>query len=142
MLAKNITYKLFSGEEVTDEFLFNFSKSELIKLEMSNEGGISRLIERITKERDNKKLYGFFEWIILESYGKISEDGKSFVKSKKLRKAFRQSEAYTNLVLEFLGEGGAESVAAFIEGVFPEDLVAEAKKAAGGSLVDIVNGTT
>lgn len=138
MLTKTITYPSFDGSTITEEFLFNFSKAELIKLEMSTEGGISKMIERITREKNNKKLYDFFEWIVLESYGVISEDGKSFMKSKKLRKKFKRSEAYTQLMLEFLGEHGAEAIAAFIEGVFPQDLVAEAKKASGGSLVGAI----
>ena len=142
MLSKEITYEKCDGTKITEEFLFNFSKAELISLEMSEEGGISKLIEKISKEKNNKKLYEFFERLILESYGKISEDGKTFEKSKKIRKAFKQSDAYTQLVLEFLGDNSAEVVAAFLEGVFPSDLVNEAKKAAGGNLTKAIEAKT
>ena len=138
MLVKKITYEKCDGTKVTEEFMFNFSKPELIKLEASTDGGISKMIDKITNEKNNKKIYDFFEWIILSSYGRPSEDGKSFEKSKKLRKAFKNSDAYTQLILEFLGENSASVAAAFLEGVFPADMVAEAKKAVGGSLENVI----
>ena len=40
MLTKKITYEDFDGNSITEEFQFNLTKSELMKMELAEEGGM------------------------------------------------------------------------------------------------------
>ena len=126
MLKKTITYTDYNGLERTEDFYFNLSRSELAKMEMSAEGGFSENIRKVIAEKNIAKLHELFNWIILESYGEKSADGKRFVKSKELSEAFSQTEAYDQLYMDLISN--PEVAGEFMEGIMPADLVQEAKK--------------
>jgi hypothetical protein len=94
MLKKTITYVDYDGNERTEDFYFNLSKAELIEIETSNNGGLSKMIEKLVAEQDMRRIVEIFKDIILKAYGEKSLDGKRFVKSAELRDSFEQTEAY------------------------------------------------
>lgn len=120
MLKRDITYTDFNGNEVTDTHYFNLSKTELVELEVSYEGGLSAAIQRIIDSKDIKALIKEFQKIILTSYGVRSEDGKRFIKNDQLREEFTQTAAYDALFMELATDENA--AANFIKGVVPVDL--------------------
>lgn len=128
MLKKPITYEDFNGEEVTEDFFFHLSKAELIKLEMSQEGGLSDWLAKVVAAEDGKSIIEEFEKIILSAYGKRSEDGRRFIKNEELREEFKSSEAYSVLFVELVTD--VEAAAAFVNGVIPRNLAEEAVKIA------------
>lgn len=121
MLKRNITYKDFNGEEVTETFYFNLTRTELIELEVSYEGGLQAAIQRIIEENDPKKLIMEFKRIVLLAYGVRSEDGKRFMKSDQIREEFSQTAAYDELFMELATDDDA--AADFVKGIIPSDLV-------------------
>lgn len=71
-----------------------------------------------------------FKDIILKSYGKKSDDGKRFIKSKELSEEFSQTEAYSELMVELIKDENAAST--FVNGLInikPEELEAAKAKA-------------
>ncbi len=127
MLKRDITYRDFNDEEVTDTFYFNITKSEIIELEVEHQEGLEGMIKRIIETKDNKSLISQFKRIVLLSYGEKSADGKRFIKSEESREAFSQTAAFDALFIELATED--EKAASFITGVLPKDMSAEIDKA-------------
>ena len=118
MLKKTIKYTDYNDVERNEDFYFNLSKSELVELEASVDGGLSEYIQKIVKELNPHKIMDMFKNIILLSYGVKSDDGKRFIKSEDLKLSFYQSEAYSNLLMELASD--ADAAAAFINGIVPK----------------------
>lgn len=115
MFKKTITYNDFNGIERTEDFYFHLTKAELIKLEFSESGGLTHIIEEITKEEDTEALLNIFDKIIRMSYGKRSLDGKHFEKKPEYADSFLASEAYSELFMEFMQD--ADKASEFINGI-------------------------
>lgn len=120
MLKKRIKYTDYDGNEREEDFYFNLSKAELIELELTTEGGLEQMIQKITDTRDVPKLIELFKRLILMSYGEKSENGKRFIKSKELSDAFAQTEAYSELFMELATDDKAASE--FVNGIVPQGL--------------------
>lgn len=115
MLKKTIVYTDYEGNERTDDFYFNLSQPELLEMNVSEKGGLEKVIEKIIATDDFKKLVEIFKEIILKAYGEKSLDGRRFVKSKELSEQFSQTEAYSILFMELALN--AEAASAFINGI-------------------------
>lgn len=120
MLKKTITYTDYDGLERTEEFRFNLTKAELMDMELTTVGTFSKLMQKIIDEKDMVRLAKYFKELILKSYGVKSDDGKRFIKSPELSEAFSQTEAYSELYMELLGN--SEYAVKFIQQVMPNDL--------------------
>lgn len=127
MFTKTITYTDYDGNERTENFLFNMSKAEILEMEMSKDGGMKQLLEKIVQAQDIPKITYYFKQIILKGYGEKSPDGKRFIKNEELSTAFSQTEAYSNLYIELATntEAGIE----FVNALFPEKLINEIREA-------------
>lgn len=117
MLKKTIKYTDFDGNERNEDFYFNLTKAEVAEMEMTTEGGLSKMLEKIVATQDLKRIIEIFKDLILRSYGEKSPDGKRFIKSQELRDAFSQTEAYSELFMELATS--SESSSAFINGIVP-----------------------
>lgn len=129
MLKKTVTYEDFDGNVRTEDLYFFISKSELAEMEITTPGGFTNKLESITKAQDGAEIMKIFKYIILKSYGEKSDDGRSFIKKRNgvnLSEAFEQTEAYDTLFTELLMD--PDKAAAFINGIMPKDLMAEAAK--------------
>lgn len=115
MLKKTITYTDYDGNQRTKDYYFNLSKAELTEMRLSYSGGLEKTLEKIAAEQDSKRMFAHFKDLILRSYGEKSLDGDQFVKNETLSKAFEQTEAYSELVIELLSD--ADAAAAFVNGV-------------------------
>lgn len=120
MFKKTITYTDYNGVERTEDFYFNLSKAELMEMEMSIPGGMKGMLEKIIAAQDTTKIIKTFKKILLKAYGEKSEDGKRFIKSDELSKAFSETEAYTILFVELAQDAG--KAAEFINGIIPSGL--------------------
>ena len=88
-------------------------------MEYTSASGMEDLLQAIIDSKDNIRLFNLFKELIRRSYGVKSEDGRRFIKSKEISDAFIQTEAYTNLLIELMGDNSAQNVADFIKGVMP-----------------------
>ena len=117
MLKKTITYTDYNDVERTEDFYFNLTKSELVEMELSTEGGLMSKLERLSGDPDGVEIMKIFKDIILKSYGEKSSDGKRFIKSEEISEAFSQTEAYNILFMELVTD--AEKAAEFAEAIIP-----------------------
>ena len=120
MLKKTVTYVDYNGVERTEDFYFNLSKAEVTEMELSVEGGFSKMLEEIVKSNDNARIVELFKQMVLKSYGEKSADGRRFVKSKELSEAFSQTEAYSEIFMELAMD--EKAAAAFVNGIMPANL--------------------
>lgn len=126
MLKKTMTYTDYDGVERTEDFYFNLSKSELMEMQLTTDGGYDQMIERIVNAKDMPALASVFKELLLKAYGEKSSDGKRFVKSREISEAFSQTPAYDSLYMQLVTDD--EIASEFIKGLFPKDLVAEVDK--------------
>lgn len=121
MLIKKISYEDFLGNAREEEFYFNYSKADVNRLMFSTKEGLAEFLKRITKEEDRHKMFAFLEEFILGSVGEISPDGRQFIKSEEISTRFKQSNAYSELLDEFI-DGGDLAIADFINAVVPKEM--------------------
>ena len=115
MIKKTMTYTDYEGNERTEDFWFNLTKAEAAELEFSESGGVAKMIERIVQDQNAKRILEVFKDLICRSYGMKSPDGKRFIKSREQTEAFLQTEAYSDLFVEFMNN--ADEFSAFFAGV-------------------------
>lgn len=120
MLKKTIKYTDYNENEREEDFFFNLSKAEIMEMEMSTTGGLSEMIQNIVKSQDAPAIIKIFKDLVLKAYGVKSPDGKQFIKSEELSKAFSQTEAYSILFMELATD--ADAAAAFVNGIVPKDV--------------------
>ena len=125
MLKKTIKYTDYEGVEREEDFYFNLNKAEVMEMQLSTDGTLTKFIEKIIAEKRVPELVKIFKELILKSYGEKSLDGKRFIKNDKILEEFTQTEAYSNLFMELSTD--ADAAAAFINGIIPKDLVEAAK---------------
>lgn len=117
MLKKTITYEDYDGNQITEDFYFNLTKAELIKMELGQEGGLAEAYERIVNSRDVPEMIRIFDDLIAKAYGVKSPDGKRFIKNEEVYEAFKESPAYDVVFTELITD--AEEAANFFNGIIP-----------------------
>lgn len=127
MLIKKIKYTDFLGNEREEEFCFNYSKADVNRLIFSTKEGLPEFLKRIVREEDKSKMFRFLEEFVLGAYGEISHDGRQFIKNEELSTGFKQSNAYSVLLDEFI-EGGDLAVSDFIKAVIPKEAAENIEK--------------
>jgi hypothetical protein len=128
MLKKTIKYENFLGIEVEEDFYFNYTLAEIASMKLREAGGIEAKLQKIVNTKDQPKLFELFTDLILNAYGEISPDGKRFIKSKELSEAFSQTEAFSQLFMELLGD--EKAAADFVTACMPASIQAEMIKQA------------
>lgn len=102
MLKKTITYTDWNGVSRTEDFYFNLSKPEIVRMQASEKGGYDAQLNSIAKGGDPKTIMRFFEDFIYHAYGEKSEDGRRFIKSDEISQAFMETPAYEKLFEELV----------------------------------------
>lgn len=126
MLKETITYTDFNGTERTEDFYFNLTKTELIRMEMNKNGSLTGLLTKITKANDMPDIFEAMETLIFKSYGEKSTDGRHFNKSEELSSNFAQSLAYDCLFEKLTSD--ATYAYKFLMGILPAELAEQAGK--------------
>lgn len=144
MYKKTINYTDFDGNQRSEDFYFNLTKAEMVKMELKA-NGMQAMLKRITESEDSYRVAEVIEDIICRSYGEKSLDGKRFVKSQEIMDAFKATDAYSELFMELMQN--ADAASEFVNGIMPADLreAAQAEmtkqKAEGKELALPVNNT-
>ena len=120
MLKKTVKYVDYNGVERVEDFYFNLSKAEVAEMELSVEGGLSKMLQEIVNSKDNVRIVQLFKEMVLKAYGEKSQDGRRFVKSKEISEAFAQTEAYSEIFMELALD--EKAAAAFVNGIMPANL--------------------
>lgn len=119
MYKKTITYTDYFGVERTEDFYFNLTTSELMKLQLSTQQGFYNEMQTLIDSHDAPKIMDAFNKIIMMAYGEKSEDGRRFVKSPEISKAFTETPAYDKFFMELIED--SKTAAEFINGIAPNN---------------------
>lgn len=126
MLKRKITYTDYNGVERTEDFYFNLTKAELTRMELSVDGGMANMLQRVADAKDGPTIMKLFEELLLTAYGEKSDDGRRFMKSKAISEAFSQTEAYSIIFMELVTDD--KKAAEFIQNIIPSDIdISEAR---------------
>lgn len=127
MYVKTFKYKDFDGNQREEEHFFHLNDAEVMDWIVTDKGyTLDAVIDRLSKERDIKKIMEIVEDLILRSYGMKSPDGRRFEKDEQLSKEFKQTEAYSQLFMELIGD--ADKLVQFIVKIIPSDLAEKADR--------------
>lgn len=132
MLKKTVTYHDYNGVERTEDFYFNFTKAEILELEMGTNGGLAEMLDKIVKTKDAAAIVRTFKDLVLKAYGVKSADGRRFIKNDEVRDDFAQTEAYSIIFMELATD--ADAAAKFVNGVVPADMSAPKQTVAPAAL--------
>jgi hypothetical protein len=120
MLKKTIVYNDFNGVERKEDFYFNLTEEEIITSEITTPGGLRNYLQQIIDAKDGGAIMTYMREFIRMSYGEKSPDGRRFVKSPELSKAFMETQAYNKLFMELVAsENAAEKAADFVNAIMP-----------------------
>lgn len=142
MRKEVISYVDYNGTERSEEFYFNLTRAECIKIHNQTPGGLSAVLEKIVKANDAGVIQATFEDLLGRSYGVKSEDGRRLVKGRNLEHfvAFQETPAYDELICKLISVPGY--AAEFFNDVIPteqiKDLVDKIEKNAASSTVSLV----
>lgn len=117
------TYKDWNGDEQTESFLFNLSTADLIKLEMSEDGGLLENLQKFITEKDGKKIIEVITKLIDASYGVKSPNGRYFWKAEmdpNILKEFKATVAYSQIYTKLCTN--IDYAEKFINGIIPKEL--------------------
>lgn len=121
MLKKTIQYKDLDGNTLVEDFYFNLTKAELAETDLVDGADSMRtLLEKLIAEKENRKILALFKELLSSTVGRRSTDGKRFIKNDEARSAFMDSEAYSEVIMEFFSN--ADSVVEFFKAVVPEEV--------------------
>lgn len=126
MFKRTIKYTDFDGTDREEDFYFHLSKAELVEMEMSKPGGMEKYITKLVQGLVSEEIIAVFKDMLLKSYGEKSDDGKRFIKSSELSKAFSETEAYSILFYQLITD--AKLASEFINGLIPADLAKDLEK--------------
>lgn len=124
MLKKTIKYTDYEGNEREEECYFHLNKAEVTKwLTTSGDYTLDKVMRRLQKERNGKKIIEIFDDLLHRAYGRKSLDGRRFEKTEEIWKDFSETEAYSILFMELVTD--AKKAADFVNAIIPEDMAAE-----------------
>lgn len=128
MISKTIKYVDYNGVEKIGTYWFNMSRADLIDLEMQDDTSWFDRIKKLVSEQRVREAYKMIEQFIKDSYGVRTPEG-GFDKDPKHLKAFRDSDAYSELIWGFVEH--PDQFADFVNGI-----VASVKKSVDAIDVD------
>lgn len=118
MYKETITFTDYDGTVRTEDFYFNLTKQEVFKMDVCEDGGMIKSLEKIIQESSGKRLYERFESIIDSAYGEKSLDGRRFQKSPEILEKFKQTEAYSDLIIHLVSD--TDYAVKFINSILPK----------------------
>ena len=118
MHKETVTYEDWNGKERTEDFYFNLTEQELVRMDILENSALKDKIERVTKAKDDKEILSLFEKIVYESYGVKSEDGRRFIKTPEVKQEFTETPAYSIIYMKLASD--ADAAAKFVNEIVPK----------------------
>ena len=120
MYKRTETYTGFDGVERTEDFYFNLNQAEIMEMELGISGGMTDYLDKIVKAVDTPSIITVFKELLLKAYGEKSADGRRFVKSPELSKAFSETPVYEKMFIELATD--AQKAADFVNAIIPKNM--------------------
>lgn len=118
MYKHTVTYEDFNGNTRTEDLYFNLSRSELVMLDNSVPGGLGNRLQRMVKAADNVEIMETVDWLLRNSYGIKSDDGRRFIKGDAVYDEFKQTEAFDTFFMDLISN--EDMMARFIRSILPK----------------------
>lgn len=120
MYQKTITYTDFNDISRTETIFFNLSKAELSKMAAAEGGGYAARMQRMMDAKNITEIVDTVMWLIDQSYGIKTDDGRYFRKSKEYLDDFKSSPLYDEFWMALMND--ENTITDFIVGVMPKDM--------------------
>lgn len=127
MYTKEFVYTNYFGETVKETCRFQLTRPEVMEIATGVKGGFEAAAQRMVESHDEAAMFANFQNIIAKSYGEVSPDGRRFMKSPELSKAFLETPMYEQLFDELISN--PEFQREFIIGLVPKDSQGDVGKA-------------
>lgn len=131
MIHETVTYTDYNGVPRTETFYFHFTQAEIMEMQLSVEGGFNARVQKMIDAKDQPSIIKLVKDFVLDAYGEKSDDGRRFMKSKELRRAFEENPAYSSIFMKLATD--ADAAAKFVNGVAPSDMIANTPAIASGN---------
>lgn len=118
MFKHTVKYVDFDGNNREEDLYFHLSPAEMTQFEYSVKGGMRNLLEKAIKDQDGPTLMQFFVQIVEMAYGRKTNDGRRFEKSREIYDDFAQTNAYNALFMELVTDENFTKK--FVDAVFPD----------------------
>lgn len=120
MVKETLTYTDYSGTERKEDFYFNLTQIEWIRVSAKCGGDIRAFIAKCVRENNLPAMLEFIETLVQTAYGEKSPDGRKFVKSDDILESFIRTEAYNDFVMGLFSD--ADKAANFFNRLVPKDI--------------------
>jgi hypothetical protein len=115
-----VTYHDFNDKPHTEDLYFHMMAPEWADLEFNPEfdGSLNDYIKDAMESGEGRKIYTFFKMMVVNSYGRRSEDGSEFIKNPEFSEKFLNSPAWEQFFLWLTDD--PKNSEQFWNGLFPE----------------------
>lgn len=123
MFTTTVTYKDFNDNTKTEQLFFHMMAPEFADLQFSTafDGDLGDYIRDAMSSGEGQKIYTFFKLMIVNAYGRRSEDGSEFVKRPEFTEKFLNSRAYEEFFMWLVMD--PKNAEKFWNGIVPERLL-------------------
>jgi hypothetical protein len=137
VFATEVQYEDFNGEKHTEKIHFHMMTPEWVDLEFNPQvdGQMSDYVRSAFKTNDGRKIYTFVKLMLVNSYGRRSEDGAKFLKRPEFTEEFLNSPAYEEFFMWLVNDQTGGNMQKFWDGITPpamKEKMAEIEEQAGG----------
>ena len=119
MYKEKLTFTNFNDEEVTETLRFNLSEIELMDLVKDDPTFSQSYFKTLIDNGDAYEMFRFIRKILALSYGELSNDGNTFMKSPEIMDRFLHSAAYDALINRISSSSDVDIFKAMLIGIFP-----------------------
>ena len=130
MIKKTVTYIDFDGKSVTEDFYFNLTTTDVMKLEVSERNGFFEAMEKIVAAESGAEIIAGFERIVLLSYGAKDAQGR-FYKNQHETDVFAASPAFSEIFMEMATN--AEAGGQFVNQIVPPNFAEQVARLVAAS---------
>lgn len=104
MYVHNITFYDLNGTQRNEDLHFNLNTIELTRLSAKLGGGqdLNEYITAAQNSGDSIKIINTLADIVLQAYGKKSEDGRRFIKNEQIREEFESSVMFAEFLEQLM----------------------------------------
>jgi hypothetical protein len=127
MLKQTKTFKDLDGNDVTEDFYFNLTEAELVKLHLAYDEGLEKYIETVIASGKGSKIIELFETLTRAAYGRRTPEGR-LLKKPEFFDEITASEGYSQFFMQLVTD--ADFGSKFVNGIMPADLMEKARKVA------------
>ena len=119
MITIDVKAEDFEGQVFTESCQFHLNKVELTELNLKYDGGIVGEMKRIEADGDTAKMFDFIKQLMILGYGRKSDNGKTFIKTKEITDEFQYGVVMPECLIQLLEDESGLAVFKFIRGMMP-----------------------